>query len=99
MPNKQIKIHKRIQNTMAYLIGNSSKYDNITPILIKLHWLPVNNKIIYLLLTFNCLTVLPLSLPRHLVDQEPARGIRSDDKLELIVAKFLLVPYGDKNSP
>ena len=57
LPNKQIKKLQGIQNMAARLITNTYKYDHITPILIKLHWLPIQKLIIYkiLLLTFKCL--------------------------------------------
>jgi len=34
---------QRIQNSAARIVTNTRKYDHITPIIQKLHWLPVNH--------------------------------------------------------
>ena len=34
---------QRIQNTLARVVTNTSKFEHITPILKNLHWLPINN--------------------------------------------------------
>ena len=46
-----------VQNSAARLLMGTNKYDNITPILRQLHWLPVTKRIDYkiLLLTFKSL--------------------------------------------
>ena len=36
---------QRIQNSAARIVTNTRKYDHITPILQKLHWLPVRQRI------------------------------------------------------
>ena len=36
-------INQRIQNSAARIVTDTGKYDNITPILQKLHWLPVRH--------------------------------------------------------
>ena len=41
---------QRIQNTLARVITNTSKFEHITPILKKLHWLPIKQGIDYKLL-------------------------------------------------
>ena len=56
LPNTAVQKLQRVQNTAARLICNMHKFDHITPILVKLHWLPVryrrkNFKI--LLITFK----------------------------------------------
>ena len=38
---------QRIQNSLARVITNTSKYQHITPILKKLHWLPIKQRIDY----------------------------------------------------
>ena len=43
---------QRIQNTMARVVTNTSTFEHITPILKKLHWLPIKQRIDYKL----CLT-------------------------------------------
>lgn len=57
LPNCQINKLQRIQNAAARLITNTSRFDHITPILYKLHWLPVTSRIQYkiILITFKAL--------------------------------------------
>ena len=38
---------QRIQNTLARVVTNTSKFERITPILKKLHWLPIKQRIDY----------------------------------------------------
>ena len=38
---------QRIQNTLARVVTNTSKFEYITPILKKLHWLPIKQRIDY----------------------------------------------------
>ena len=40
------KLH-RVQNAAASLVARTCKFDNITPILKKLHWLRVKQRIFY----------------------------------------------------
>ena len=46
-----------VHNAAARLIANCRKYDHITPILIELHWLPVEQRILFknLVFVFNCI--------------------------------------------
>ena len=43
---------QRIKNSLAIVITNTSKYQHITPILKKLHWLPIKQRIDYKLCLF-----------------------------------------------
>ena len=51
----QIKMIQRLQNRAARLICNSTRFCRITPLLFKLHWLPVKLRIKYkiLLMTYK----------------------------------------------
>ena len=86
----QVNLNKlqRIQNSLARVITNTSKYQHITPILKKLHWLPIKQKIDYklCLLTYKTLTnqqptylYNSLSFPSHSV------STRSSDSLVLSI--------------
>ena len=57
LPNTELQKLQRVQNTAARLICNINKFDHITPILVKLHWLPVRYRINFkiLLITFKVL--------------------------------------------
>ena len=50
---------QRIQNTLARVVTNTSKFEHITPILKKLHWLPIKQRIDYklCLLTYKTLQI------------------------------------------
>ena len=50
---------QRIQNSLAHVIKNTSKYQHITPTLKKLHWLPIKQRIDYkiCLLTYKHLEI------------------------------------------
>ena len=52
VPKYNISKLQRVQNTAARLITNTRKYDQITPALYNLHWLPV-----FYRLYFNILIV------------------------------------------
>ena len=79
---------QRIQNSLARVITNTSKYQHITPTIKKLHWLPIKQRIDYktCLLTYKTLTNQQptylyniLSFPSHSV------STRSSDSLVLSI--------------
>ena len=53
--NTELQKLQRVQTTAARLICNMKNFDHITPILVKLHWLPVRYRINFeiLLITFK----------------------------------------------
>ena len=75
------------------------KYASITPILIKLYWLPVIARIEYkiLLTVFKSLNNLAPEYISELLNQyNPPRALRSANKNLLIVPKTLNKIYGDR---
>jgi len=91
-------LHKleRVQNTAARLITRSKKYDHITPILRKLHWLPIKTRIKYkiLLLTYKALNH---EGPEYIQDLlVPCTGLRSKEKSLLKKPLSKSVKYGDR---
>ena len=81
---------QRIQNTLARVVTNTSKFEHITPILKKLHWLPIKQRIDYklCLLTYKTLQIQQptylynsLSFPSHFL------STRSSD------SSVLSIPY------
>ena len=60
VPKFQLQKLQHVQNAAARLITQSCKYDHITPVLINLHWLPVEYRVKFklLLLTFKALNEL-----------------------------------------
>ena len=57
LPHKLLNKLQSVQNAAARIITLSRKHDHITPILVKLHWLPIESRIKYkiLLLTYKAL--------------------------------------------
>ena len=77
---------QRVQNACARVILIRPKRDNVTPMLLELHWLPVKCRITFetLLLTFKCLHGLaPTYLSALLSTYCPTRSLRSSDQLLL----------------
>jgi hypothetical protein len=72
---------QRVQNTAARIISRDKKQDHITPMLVTLHWLPVNYRYQYniLVYVFNCLHG---NAPTYLKDlihfYQPTRSLRSE---------------------
>ena len=67
LPKYQIQKFQRVQNASARLIFSLPRYCQITPLLFDLHWLPVNQRIVFkiLLLVYKVLHQLA---PSYLVD-------------------------------
>ena len=89
---------QRIQNCTARLITNTRKYDHIRPVLRRLHWLPVKQRIIFkiLLLTFKAVHGLAPSYICELVEiKQPTRELRFSSKCLLQIPKTRLKTYGD----
>ena len=74
---------QRAQNSIASIVTGTSRSENITPVLARLHWLNIAERIEYkvALLTFKALT---LCMPFYLSDQlqlcAPVRQLRSSDR-------------------
>ena len=74
---------QRVQNCAARIVLNLRKYDTITPALIKLHWLPVKQRIIYkvLVTVFKALKGdAPSYISSMLTMHTPNRNLRSSQK-------------------
>ena len=83
----------------ARLVMKSKKSEHITPILIGLHWLHVQERIIFKLLlnTYKALHGLaPDYLSNLLSVYKPARSLRSSSSYNLSVPRSRTVTYGDR---
>ena len=81
---------QRIQNTLARVVANTSKFEHITPILRKLHWLPIKQRIDYklCLLTYKTLQIQqPTYLYNSLSFPSHSLSTRSSD------SSVLSIPY------
>lgn len=89
-----------VQNAAAKLITKNKKQDHATPLLYNLHWLPIEDRIIFkiLLLAYKSLNDMgPVYLKDLLVFYDPLPKLRSaDDPLTLDIPKTKLVTYGDR---
>ena len=74
---------QRLQNSAARIVSRTRKYEHITPVLIKLHWLPIKFRIQFkvLLLVYKALNRLaPKYIKELLVPYKPRRHLRSEAK-------------------
>ena len=65
---------QRLQNSAARIVSRTRKYEHITPVLIKLHWLPIKFRIQFkvLLLVYKALNILaPKYIKELLVPYKP----------------------------
>jgi hypothetical protein len=86
VPQKHIRKLQLAQNSAARLVGGSKRNDHITPVLFRLHWLPVQYRIRFKMLTL-CHKILAGRGPGYLSVQmhQPARHLReaSNHRLEV----------------
>ena len=86
-----------VQNSAAKLIARQRKHQHITPVLIKLHWLPVRWRVQYKLLVLVCSALHALA-PKYIQDLvapfSPNRNLRSADQCLLVVRRYNLEGYG-----
>ena len=97
LPNFLIRRLQYVLNSAARVIARSRKFDHITPLLIELHWLPVEQRIIFkiLLFTFKVVKGLaPSYLSELLEAYVPMCMLRSSLQLLLLEPKFNLKTYG-----
>jgi len=79
IPKNVLKRLQSVQNAAARVVTLPCKREHVTPILGKLHWLPVEERVIFkiLLLTYKALNNLAPSYIFELVNQYvPSRNLR-----------------------
>jgi hypothetical protein len=102
LPQSTIAPLQRVQNCAARILTGTRKFDHITPVLMKLHWLPVKYRIIYkiCLLVFKCINSLAPGYLCELlltVNSTSRRTTRSSsDKTRLQPVNTRLCTYGDR---
>ena len=87
------------QNCAARLILCGRKHDHVTPLLRELHWLPVEQRIIFKILffTFKALNNLcPSYISDLLETYKPTRSLRSSSRNLLVIPRSKLKSYGDR---
>ena len=100
LSDTQLNRLQKIQNSAARLVSRSRLNEHITPILKRLHWLPVKARIEFkiLVLTYKCLhDMAPVYLMDLIVEYKPIRTLRSQDNSLLIVPKIFTKSYGARS--
>ena len=85
LPNCQLNRLQHIQNSLARAVVKAPRSTHITPILKSLHWLKVNERIEYKLLslTYKVLTTAQPSYLHNLISLQPPRSARSSSVVTL----------------
>ena len=96
LPKYEINKLQGVQNAAARVIACLSKFDHISDTLKELHWLPVEQRIIFKI-NLICFKILNNLAPDYLVDlihvYEPARCLRaSSDKWRLVIKPYNIAP-------
>ena len=96
-------ILKRLQsvlNSAARLIHPTSRYEHVTPLLIQLHWLPIEQRITFKIAVI-AFKALHGAAPSYITDlikpYTPGRLLRSSNQLLLSTSKFDLKTYGGRS--
>ena len=99
-PSLLVSQIERVQNAAAKLVTKSKKFDHVSPILRNLHWLPIQDRIVFknLLLIYKALNNKgPTYLKDLFTFHRPSLALRSkSDPLALNVPMTKLKTYGDR---
>jgi hypothetical protein len=91
---------QRVQNTAARLISRRKKHESITPVLIPLHWLPVQYRCKYniLMYVFKALHgKAPRNLEELITIYQPTRALRSENQSLIKPPSYARTrTYGDR---
>ena len=100
MPIITLKKLQTVQDTVASLISKTARHDHMSPVLKDLHWLPVQQRIQYkiLTLTFKALhNLAPFYIKNLLQVYKPGRNHRSQSSsIRLMLPKTRTMTYGDR---
>lgn len=100
LPATLINKLQRVQNMGARVITRTRRHDHITPVLIKLHWLPVQRRVDYKVLVY-VFKAIHAEAPEYLCDlltvYQQTRSLRSASCVSLVVPRTKTVTYGDRH--
>ena len=98
LPSYQLHRLQHVLNTAARIVTLTRKYDHITPVLKRLHWLPIEQRIKYKVLVFMFMALNKIA-PDYICDMvkryEPKHFLRSKKKKKAN-EKLTNVKYGDR---
>ena len=100
LPDTHIARLQRIQNSAARLVTRTRSSEHITPVLRKLHWLPVKYRIMYkiLILTYKCIHgAAPIYLQELIQEYKPCRNLRSSSQFNLVSTCVSTLSYGHRS--
>ena len=100
LPDAQLQLLQRAQNTAARIVTRTKKTHHITPVLQQLHWLPVSYRIDFklLLITYKVLNGLaPNYLCNLIKPYSSSRSLRSSKKHLLYTPTWKLSSYGRRS--
>ena len=99
-PKCSLQRLQSVLNSAARLIHLSSRYEHVTPLLIQLHWLPIEQRITFKIavITFKALHGSASDYITKLIKPYiPSRSLRSSNKLLLFKPRFNLKTYGGRS--
>ena len=99
LPAYLIRKLQVVQNSAARVISRTRKFDHISPVLIQLHWLPIEQRIKFkvALLTFKALNGLAPQYLADLLTSNASRPLRSTSQLKLKEPSFRLSTFGGRS--
>jgi len=90
---------QRVQNTLARIVTGTKRTEHISPVLARLHWLPLTMRIDYkiALMTYKVITThRPGYLHDLLQFHNPARQLRSSDRINYLHAERSRTVFGGR---
>ena len=100
LPDTMISKMQLVQNTTARIVARTARHNHITPVLKKLHWLPVKYRAQFKLLVHTQHKALydrsPVYLREMLQVYSPDRTLRSQNIQLLVVRKMRTISYGNR---
>ena len=90
---------QRVQNTAARIVTGTRRWEHISPILRELHWLPVEHRVTYKILTYayKCLNNMAPGYMTSLVNPyRPTRALRSVSETRLVIPRTR-TRYGERS--
>ena len=97
LPKRTLMRLQHVQNVAARIVTLAAKCEHISPVLYELHWLPVQERIVFkiLLMTFKCLIGLAPSYFSELIQKYiPPRNLRFLNSNYLTNTEYKLCSYG-----
>ena len=99
LPLKTIRRLQITQNSAARLITGTSRYEHISPVLLRLHWLQIVNRCQFklMVMTYKVLHGMAPYYLGELIDwYTPTRTLRSSSKSTLVPRHHASVKYGKR---